>query len=301
MKTLYFGEYGDLLDLFQAVNPRHSQVLTIISGIPGAGKSAFATACALENMSQNRKQKFKFQQACDKIDYLNLLYPSANFTKPVQNHLVFVAGYKVEKKKYSASLISYDFDPWRIGMNDPAYATMYFPKNSLRIIDEIQKYFPSQQDSVKTPLRVSTEFQKDRHYGIYSIGTAQVGKNVHNKLREIASFFVVKDLSFKISELGNIVQSRWEVLYFQHHSKYDAYIDNNCNEDFAEKLVFVFNDNILKYYDSKSCEKEFDDISNKFSSYDQSYKEPNSLTPPEGYSSKPNKKYIKNEEDKDAV
>ena len=186
-------------------------------------------------------------------------------------------------------MISYDFDPWRTGLNDPFYSTQYFPKHSLRIYDEIQKYYPSQQDqeNSKLPLRVSTEFQKDRHYDIYNIGTAQVGTDIHSKLRKISSFIVSKSISFRRNKFNVIIQTVWKTLYFVDHFAYDAYIDSHGDENCATKEVtFIFNGNIGRHYDHTSCEKEFDDVDNKYCSYDQNYDEPNSLVPPSGYSKK---------------
>lgn len=295
MKTLYFGEYGDILTLFQQLNPKHSKVMTLIYGDPGAGKSALACACGLENMIY-RGQAWKIKQAINKINFLNVMNPGINFQLPTQRHLVFATGFAIIDKCYTPnSNKSYDFDGWRVGLNDNLYPTIYFPMNSLRIFDEIQKYFPSQQDlpNGKLPIRVSNEFQKSRHYGIYTIGTAQVGTDVNKKLRDISSFIEVESLNFKYSKAGVILQSIWRIKYFQSHAQYSAYIDSHNNDEFAEKFILVFNGNIFKHYNSSSCEVEFDEVKNKYTSFDQSYSEPNSLTPPNGYSGKEIKKEAK--------
>lgn len=295
MKTFHFGEYGDILTLFQQVDPKHSKVVTLVIGDPGAGKSAFATACALENMIY-RGQARKIKQAINKINYLNVMNPGINLRLPPQRHLVFVTGFKVTDKCYTPNPnTSYDFDGWRVGLNDNLYSTMYFPMNSLRIFDEMQKYFPSQQDlpNGKLPIRVSTEFQKARHYGIYTIGTVQVGTDINKKLRDIASFIEIEEMRFKYTDAGTISQTIWRVKYFQSHALYTAYLDSHNDDKYATKFEFVFEGNIFRHYNSTSCEVEFDEVDNKYTAYDQSYDVANSLTPPEGYSGKGTKKEVK--------
>lgn len=293
-QVIHFGEIGDIVKLFKSIDPQHSQVATLIIGNPGDGKSSLATACGLENMSF--EQIFNYQDACAKIDYLNT-HKRANFQYPHEKHLVFATGLKISKPSHK--MTSYDFDPWRTGLNDPTYATQYFPKHSIRVYDEIQKYFPSQQDveNSKMPLRVSTELQKDRHYDIHNIGTAQVGTDINKKLRDISSFILTKSIKFIHNKYNIITHTVWETVYFVNHFAYDAYLASNGDEECATKRVkFMFHSNIGLHYDHTSCEKEFDEVDNKYCSYDQGYEVPNSLIPPEGYSKKvTNRKGVKSD------
>lgn len=282
-----FGKHGSIKDLFLSIDPNHSQVLTLISGDPGHGKTSFACACALENMSH--KQLKNVKHACEKIDYLNT-FKRANFRYPSERHLVYVTGFKVEK--FSPKMKSYDFDPWRVGMGDPTYQTIYFPMHSLRIWDEMQTYYPSQQDqpNSKLPLRVSTEFQKCRHYDIYNIGTSQVSTDIHYKLRRIASFIVTKKTIRHKNKFNVVTQTSWQTLYFVNRFAYDAYISSNGDESYAtKKITFIFKGNIGRHYNHTSCETEFDEVDNKYCEYDQLYEEPNCLVPPPGYSTKESK------------
>lgn len=275
-----FGKYGDVKDMLYSINPKSSKVITIITGDPGSGKTALATAFMLENMTITRTQVIKYREACSRIEYLNNV-KNANFQLPPQKHLVFSSGVKIQK--FSPKFQSYDFEPWRIGLSDPRFTTMYFPKNSLRFIDEMQKYFPNQQDLTngKMPLRVSNEFQKDRHYGIYTLGSVQVGTDINKKLRDISTFILVKNV--KLINTKTSVKTIWKTIFFVNHFSYDNYIANNGDESYGEKVIFEYNGNIFLHYNTTECEKEFDEIDNKYCSYDQSYEEIPSLVPPEGY------------------
>ena len=279
MKTYRFSDYKDIRDMFLDINPKHSKVCTLITGIPGAGKSACSASCGLANMT--RKQKRKYKQACEKIDYLNE-FNRASLTHPPEPHLVFCAGFKLSNRK----MASYDFDPFRIGLNDRQFKTIYFPKHSLRIIDEIQGVFPSQQDKgmPKIPLRISTEFQKARHYDIYTIGTAQTGTDIHKKVRDISSFLVIEKMTFKRTKAKHILKTRYHCLYFVNHSQYTAYIEAHEDSSLGVSIILEDDRNIFRHYCHTSCENQFDEVDNKFCSYDQSYTEPNSITPPKGYS-----------------
>lgn len=293
-QTIYLGTYGDVRDIFQSIDADHSQVITLIIGFPGHGKTSLAVALGKENMSY--KQISKYKDACAKIDYLNT-HKRANFRYPPEKHLVYSTDVKISN--FSPKMTSYDFNSWRTGLNDPTYTTQYFPKHSLRIWDEIQKSFPSQQDqeNSKIPLRVSTEFQKNRHYDIYTIGTAQDGMDVHSKLRKLASFIVAQKVISKRNKFNTVTQTVWKTLYFVNRYGYEAYVSNNGDESFANKeITFVMNGDIGRYYNRTSCEKEFDEVDNKYCEYDQLYEEVNSLIAPPGYSKKiSNKKEIKSE------
>lgn len=278
MKVYRFQDYGDIRDMFYAINPNHSKVCTLFTGYPGSGKTACSASCGSVNMSRSQKRKYK--HACEKIDYLNNFH-RAELTYPPEEHLVFCSGFKISTR----NMTSYDFDAFRIGLNDRMFATIYFPMHSLRIIDEIQSIYPSQQDSgiPKIPLRVSTEFQKARHYDIYTIGTAQIGTDINKKLRDISSFFVVQKMTFKYSKAKRIVKTKYHCLYFVNHSQYIMYLDAHEDPALGESIILEDERNIFKHYCHTSCEIQFDEVDNKFCSYDQSYSEPNSITPPDGY------------------
>ena len=289
-----FKDYKDIRDMFYAINPKHSKVCTLIIGDPGSGKSSCACSCALVNMS--RHQRHNYQDACNKIDYLNA-FNRANLTYPPEEHLVFCSGFKISARK----MTSYDFDAYRIGLNDRLYKTIYFPKHSLRIIDEIQSVFPSQQDAgiPKIPLRVSTEFQKARHYDIYTIGTAQIGTDIHKKLRDISSFILVEKITFKLSENKRILKTRYHCLYFVKHAQYTAYVDSHEDSSLGKSIILEDERNIFNHYCHTACELQFDEVDNKYCSYDQNYDEPNSITPPEGYSGKQESKGSKKNDNKE--
>ena len=292
MKTYKFNDYKDIRDMFLDINPHHSKVCTLFTGAPGSGKTACSASCGLVNMS--RAQRKKYRHACEKIDYLNN-FNRANLTYPPEEHLVFCSGFKLSNRK----MTSYDFDSFRIGLNDRMFKTIYFPMHSLRIIDEIQAIFPSQQDQgmPKIPLRVSTEFQKARHYDIYTIGTAQVGTDINKKLRDISSFFVVKKMTFKYTKAKRILKTLYHCLYFVNHAEYIKYLDSHEDSSLGVSLILEDNRNIFKHYNHTSCEIQFDEVDNKYCSYDQSYSEANSITAPEGYSGKQETKGSKKNND----
>lgn len=278
-KIYRFNDYKDIRDMFHDINPHHSKVCTLFTGQPGSGKTACSASCGLVNMS--RPQRKKYKHACEKIDYLNN-FNRANLTHPPEEHLVFCSGFKLSSRK----MTSYDFDAYQIGLNDRLFKTIYFPMHTLRIIDEIQSIFSSQQDKgvSKMPIRTSTEFQKARHYDIYTIGTAQIGTDVNKKLRDISSFFVVEKMTFKYSKANRILKTRYHCLYFVNHAQYTAYLEAHEDPSLGESIILEDNRNIFKHYCHTACEIQFDEVDNKFCSYDQSYSEPNSITPPKGYS-----------------
>lgn len=270
------GHVGDVLTVLQQIDPDFSKVLCLIIGDPGSGKSSLACALGLEEMSPLRKKKF--EEACEKIKWLNSQFKVGILDLPEQKHLVYCSGFTINK---SSTMQSYDFDPYRIGLKDENFLTQYFEKHSLRIIDEIQSYFNSSQKSL--PKRVENNFQKCRHYDIFNIGTAQNGMEIHCRLRRLARFIHVLNTKTISNEAGFISETQWECYYLGKNKNFEMYEESNYSKDYIIcKVIFKLKHNIFNYYDSNSCEEEFDDVEYSYSChFDESVR--GSTNAPKGY------------------
>ena len=92
------------------------------------------------------------------------------------------------------------------------------------------------------------------------------------------------DEGLAISKAKRILKTRYHCLYFVNHAQYIAYLEAHEDTSLGVSLILEDDRNIFKHYSHTSCEIQFDEVDNKYCSYDQSYSEPNSITPPEGYS-----------------
>ena len=274
--TIHLGESGDVKSLLKQIDPHFSNVMCLIIGDPGSGKSSLACAFGLEEMSSRVIPKYK--DACNKIAYLNGIYgPVLN--NPPQKHLVYCAGFKIKKKE---NVESYDFDPYRIGVRDDNFETQYFEKHSFRIIDEVQTYFNSNKKDL--PPRVEANFQKCRHYDIFNVGTAQFGIEVHVRLRRLSSFIQIVETKTILNNSGLVEETQWICNYLGKNKNYEMFEESNYSQDYVIcKVIFKLKRNVFKYYNSTSCEEEFDDITNSFSSHFNQGMPFSATNPPKGY------------------
>lgn len=278
MLKIKFGETGSVKELMRQIDPKFSNVFLIIFGDPGNGKTALASCCALEEM--NHKRYWAFRSACKKIDYLNYVH-NADLEYPKEKHLVYSSELLICNN--SPRMTTYDFDPWYVGIHDDYFPTQYFEMHSLRIFDEIQKYFPA-QGSKDLPKRVSAEFQLNRHYDIFNIGTCQYGEDVHYRIRRLASFIEVIGVEMVLDKAGVVRKTRIFANYLGNERNFNKYIANDRSHELAKEIVFEIDKNIFNCYSSTSHEEDFDNISNSTNNHDNFVD--HSLTPPLGYEKK---------------
>lgn len=279
MKTIHIklGEYRGCRELLREINPKFSKVGCMITAEPGRGKSALACALGLEDMTYKRIREYK--DACKKIEYL-IRNKCIGLEKPPEKHLVYCSGFTINTK--ASRMQSYDFNPYRVGLHDDNYETQYFEKHALRIFDEIGSYYNS-RDTARFPNRVSSEFQKARHYDIFNIGTAQEGMDVEIKLRRLFHFIEVLEIKTRETKKGRVEKTIWTCNYLGNHKNWERYQESKGDEQYIlARVIFEFDDNIFNYYNETSCEEEFDEISNSFSCHHDGGVN-NSVNAPPGY------------------
>lgn len=279
MLKIKFGETGSVKELMRQIDSRFSNVFLIIFGDPGSGKTALAACCALEEMSH--KRYWAFRDACKKIDYLNYVNNNADLEYPKEKHLVYSSELLISNN--SPRMTTYDFDPWYVGIHDDNFPTQYFEKHSLRIFDEIQKYFPA-QGSKDLPKRVSAEFQLNRHYDIFNIATCQYGEDVHYRIRRLASFIEVIAVETVYDKTGIVRKTNIIANYIGNERNFEKYIKNDRDSSLVKPICFEIEKNVFECYSSTSHEADFDNISNSTNNHDNFVD--HSLTPPLGYEKK---------------
>lgn len=279
MLKIYFGKTGSVKELMHKIDPKFSNVFLIICGDPGNGKTALMACCALEEMSH--KRYWAYRSACKKIDYLNFRY-NADLEYPREKHLVYSSELMICNN--SPKMKSYDFDPYYVGIHDDYYPTQYFEKHSLRLFDEIQKYFPA-QGSKDLPKRVYAGFQQNRHYDIFNVATCQYGEDVHYRIRRLSSFIEVLEVKTETDKMGIIRRTHIFANYLGNERTFNKYISNDRNEDYVkQKVEFIIDKNIFECYSSTSHEEDFDDVSNYVNNHESTVD--HNLNPPLGYDKK---------------
>lgn len=158
-------------------------MITIICGLPGAGKTAEETYMIVDKMLNNSQE-----------DYLNakreiMQLKQGGFSAlelPPQRHLCY-ADYRV---KVNRRLQVYSVDGFKIGLPNPFFETVIFPPYSTIFLDEAQRYYDSRMSKYLRP-EVYNWFQLHRqnHYNIILV--CQRLANIDVNIRALSERIIV--------------------------------------------------------------------------------------------------------------
>ena len=228
-------------------------MITIISGLPGAGKSAMLTYFLVMQMTQNGLTDWR---KCNKE--LQVLREGGfkNLEPPAQKHLCF-SDYKV---RFNGRFQSYYIDGFQIGMPNPFFKTSFIPPYSTIYLDEAQRYYDSRMSKYLRE-EVYRWYQLHRHNDYNIFMACQRLGNIDLNIRGIAErFIVIDDIIVKENSWGMVTNITWKFRIFHSPDTAESYMlakERNENKDFGEVSEISTDLCIFDYYDSKSCKPAF--------------------------------------------
>lgn len=236
-------------------------MITIIFGLPGAGKTAFMTYL-LKTMYEERKNElFKFTYK--KILEINKEY-GTNFTLPTQTPIFINTNYDVKFKiGFAKEFVPYVFNIKKFGVPiediDPKKklkSLQFVPPGAKLFIPEFQKYINSHEWE-KVPKETRTAFEEHRQWWLDFFIDVQRPVMVAAAVRELASRFihVVKHENV-CNFAGGVESTTFHTLEFSSWQETEDYVKNGKTTGGVRKK-YVYNGNIFKCYDSYSCRKDF--------------------------------------------
>lgn len=228
-------------------------MITIICGIPGAGKTCKLTHFIVQRMLENGLE-----------DYLNLKREINQLSKggfsnlelPPQRHLCY-ADYDV---RVNNRLQAYYIDGFQLALPNPYFETANIPPYSTIFLDEAQKYYDSRMSKYIRE-EVYRWFQLHRHndYNIY-MACQRLG-NIDLNIRGIAERFIVVDnLVVKEDNYGRVVKLKWTAREFFSCDTAESYMlarEKKENVDIGKVVEYETDLPIFNYYDSKGCRPAF--------------------------------------------
>ena len=228
-------------------------MITIICGIPGAGKTSCLTYKLVERM-------------CDYgiDDYLSLKrelvklrqggFPNVDL--PPQKHLCF-ADYPV---KVNNRLQVYYIDGFQIALENPYFETQFIPPYSTIFLDEAQKYYDSRMSKYFRE-EIYRWYQLHRHNDYNVFMACQRLGNIDLNIRSIAErFWVVDKIDVKENQYGIVEKVCWTIREFFSCDTAEEYMlakEKNENKDIGKELIVETDLSIFDYYDSKGCRPAF--------------------------------------------
>ena len=245
-------------------------MITIITGVPGAGKTWKLVCCFVE---QVLKHGFEDWQNCKREIKMLSAGGFEQLEPPPQKHCCY-ADFNIHIGK---RIQNYYINGFNLGMPNPFFPTIFIPPYSTIFLDEAQKYYDSRMSKYIRP-EVYQWFQLHRHnhYNIY-MACQRLG-NIDLNIRALAEqIIVMESLEFKKDKYGRIFNFNATARLFSSSDTAESYMlskERNEFKDVGTKIEFKENLPIFNFYDSYGQKPAF---------YDCNYNRPFDYYTEDGY------------------
>ncbi len=221
-------------------------MLTIISGVPGAGKSSLNAYFLYSTYREEGRTLLKRCRA--KIEELNKtrLHPLTPPTQPPiysDFKVKFPAGYK---KWYEP----YFINGYYMGLSNERLKTQFLPPYAKVFLGESQRYYNSRK-SGSFPDFVSRFYEMHRHFGLDIYLDVQRVRLIDPNIRELCRRFIeVQGMEHTCDKLGRITRTVWHCREFGNWIDFEDYL--NTGADTYKETSYTYDGNIFDCYDSFS-------------------------------------------------
>lgn len=219
-------------------------MITIICGVPGAGKTAllthFLNTYAFDKELNNKRKK---ELAAYEIEPLkHCIYSNYNITFKKHNYF----------NRYA-----HQINPFRLGFLNEYVQTHYIEPYSIIGITEGQTYFNSRK-SKDYPAWQSRWYEAHRHHDLTIYIDVQRAALIDLNIRELSAVVEVQDLKIKYDKNGQIKKIVWTVRFFENYAAYDTYsINGKIDKKYYDEQKIVANYNVFELYRSKELRYRF--------------------------------------------
>ncbi|MGN0817780.1 MAG: zonular occludens toxin domain-containing protein [Candidatus Coproplasma sp.] len=234
-------------------------MITVIFGVPGAGKSSLLTAMLIQ-LYKSKGRALK-ESTCKRINELNKkrAFPLTFPTEP-PIFSDFCVKVKVDYEKYYSP---YYINGYYFGMPNNGKATQYLPPNSKVFLSEVQRYYNSRK-SANFPEHVSRLFEMHRHINFDIYMDIQRIMLVDSNIRELCKHYIeVQKKEHCYDDMGRVIGVTWYCREFFNQVNVEQYLKTGI-ADFKE-TTYTYDGDIYKCYDSNNHESDFipEDIEGK--------------------------------------
>lgn len=245
-------------------------MITIITGVPGAGKTSYLCYLLVQRMVENGLEDY--YNSTREINELN----DGGFKQlspPPFKHLCY-SDFKV---KVNSRFESYYIDGFQIGMPNPFFETAFIPPYSIIYLDEAQRYYNSRMSKyLREEVYMFYQFHRHNHYNIF-MACQRLG-NIDINIRGIAERILVIDkIDLKENDWGMVTKITWTIREFNSCDTAESYMlarERKDNVDLGKVFTETTDLCIFDYYDSHSMKPAF---------YEFNYNRPFDYYTEEGY------------------
>lgn len=228
-------------------------MITVIFADPGAGKTAYLTAIALQYLG-NTKEALALKRDCiQKVQALN--QSGFNYSLPDRSPVYsnYPISAHVGYKKY---VDSYYIDGFHMGFENEFVPVIPLLPGSKVFITEAQRYYNSRK-SGELPAWVSHFYEEHRHYYLDIFLDLQRLTLLDLSIRGIAGRIVqVVDVNHKIDYAGNVFESTFKLREWHDVAAAEAFIANSSLKNY-EIVTESYACNVFEAYKSRSFFKAF--------------------------------------------
>jgi hypothetical protein len=226
-------------------------MITIIFGVPRAGKTALMTHFLTEAMFD--RERFKNMKR--EIEQKNM----GGFSLSIPKHCV-VANYDIKGRKFGYSpRLSRRINPFRLGYANDKVQTHFIEPYSVIGITEAQKYFNSRL-SMYYPDWQSRFYEQHGHNNYDIFLDVQRPKLIDINIRELACFIEIIDKQNITDKRGKIRSIQWVVRRINGSAELEQYFNSGKTDTtcYTQETITA-GYNIHDCYNSQMCKPKFYD------------------------------------------
>lgn len=228
-------------------------MITIITGIPGAGKTAHLCYLLVQRMIEHGFEDYA--KCVKEIKKLN----AGGFDQlspPPFKHVCY-SDFDV---KVNSNYHNYYIDGFKIGLPNPYFDTTFIPPYSNIFLDEAQRYYNSRMSKyLRDEVYGFYQLHRHNHYNIF-MACQRLG-NIDVNIRSIAERILVIDkIDVEENDWGMPINITWTIREFVSCDTAEAYMlarERKENLDIGKIVVESTNLSIFDFYNSHSMQPAF--------------------------------------------
>lgn len=225
-------------------------MITVIYGLPGAGKGALMTKFVKDiYMTEGRQILRKCKEKVEEYNFLfnKKLVPPERVPIYTDYEVKFKTGYE---KFYS----TYFLNGYYFGLENDDVPVLHVPPYAKVFLTEVQRYYDSRKSASLKPF-ISRLYEMHRHNNIEIYLDLQRLSLLDLNIRDLAKQIIfIEELTHqKDGEI--ILSSTWKCKKFASATDADRYFNDGAKT--YENVTFKYEGNIFKCYDSFSNKDKF--------------------------------------------
>lgn len=226
-------------------------MITIIFGLPRAGKTCLMTHMANTYAFDRQRTKAMHQELLQKMN--------AGFIgiKTIPQHCVS-SNYDITLRKFLCSpRCSRRINPYRLGFSNSYVETHFNIPYEVICITEAQKYLNSRM-SMCFPSWQSRWYEQHGHNNLDILLDTQRPELIDVNVRALAGFIEICELNMEYDYFGRPTRLVWEIRRIPNVSLYERYISSGKQDKTCyEEDIVVADYNVFRCYNSRLCKPKF--------------------------------------------